>query len=163
MGTHKFLCSSSCSDRLLHHHSAPAKRPRMASKIKRDEAIKLFKYLREVSIRVNPWNTPQNKGAWEFYRRMDSPAHKLANAKCVFRPDITLEPTWPIASVKFVDGSTMEWNTRQLDSQQCIEHCRTIVLASAAMNADHQHLYLAKAQQIDADFEVAGKNIDDVA
>ncbi|KAG5186705.1 hypothetical protein JKP88DRAFT_235950 [Tribonema minus] len=113
-------------------------------RFRREQAIHLFKYVREVNVKMNPWAGDLNRGALEFLRRMGSPAHLKANPKVKIDSQFVLEPTWPKIHVKFVDNSKLEWEAHRQPCQEVVE------------------AYLLHAQEIESQFEMEDKNIDEM-
>mmetsp|Transcript_9203 Transcript_9203/g.13822 ORF Transcript_9203/g.13822 Transcript_9203/m.13822 type:complete len:116 (-) Transcript_9203:1-348(-) len=109
-----------------------------------DKAAKLFRYVSEVKVILNPWRLDISRSALEVLRRMDTPKHITINPKAIVKPCIVKEPTWPTVKIKFIDGSEKEWQAHKLRAQDIIQ------------------AYQFHALEVEMKLEDEGKNIDEM-
>ena len=115
----------------------------MPLKITKDISSHLIKYVRTVDVTFNPFDN-RTKSARELLRQIDSPRFHGCNPKLKVNAIIHSRYDAPRATFAFVDGTDVSYESRDfLVNEMLYDVWR-------------------KAMTIDDDFELEGKNVDDM-
>eukprot|EP00562_Extubocellulus_spinifer_P020931 CAMPEP_0178614008 /NCGR_PEP_ID=MMETSP0698-20121128/1942_1 /TAXON_ID=265572 /ORGANISM="Extubocellulus spinifer, Strain CCMP396" /LENGTH=115 /DNA_ID=CAMNT_0020252729 /DNA_START=185 /DNA_END=530 /DNA_ORIENTATION=- len=111
-------------------------------KIAKDVSTHLFKYVKSVDIRFNPFDG-RAKSAKELLRQVSASRYSKANPKLVVTPTISSTAEPPRAEFKFVDGSERKFDSQEFQVKEILSEV-------------FQH-----TTNMDNEYEIAGKSIDD--
>mmetsp|Transcript_15982 Transcript_15982/g.27067 ORF Transcript_15982/g.27067 Transcript_15982/m.27067 type:complete len:116 (+) Transcript_15982:1293-1640(+) len=115
----------------------------MPLKFTKDVSAHLIKYVKSVDISFNPFDA-RTTSARELLRQIQSTRYQTSNPKLVVNATTTASAAPPSVVFKYVDGTEQAF-----DSQEFI--CKEMM----------DSVFL-RAMQIDIDFELDGKSVDDV-
>lgn len=114
----------------------------MPIKFTKDVSTHLFKYVRTIDIKFNPFDA-RATSAKELVRRMKAPRFQKANPKLQVLVDVNQYPTAPSVNFKLANDTEMFFDTQEHDIEDMMFQL---------------HLALG---QIDNQFELDGRNIDE--
>mmetsp|Transcript_28924 Transcript_28924/g.42890 ORF Transcript_28924/g.42890 Transcript_28924/m.42890 type:complete len:116 (+) Transcript_28924:191-538(+) len=104
---------------------------------------KLIKYVTRIDIQFNPFDG-RSKAAREMWRQMKAQRYYQANPKLSLDLKQVSTPVPPVVKFSFVDGSNMDFDCEQ-------QHCKEML-----------HGVWEHARDMDFEFEMTDKNIDDL-
>lgn len=115
----------------------------MPLKITREMSSHLIKYVRKVDVSFNPFDM-RTRSARELLRQVNSQRLLRANTKLKVNTLVQAKPDAPTVKFVFVDGSDITFDSREyLANEMLMEVWR-------------------KTMKMDDDFELEGKNVDDM-
>mmetsp|Transcript_2944 Transcript_2944/g.4785 ORF Transcript_2944/g.4785 Transcript_2944/m.4785 type:complete len:117 (-) Transcript_2944:64-414(-) len=115
----------------------------MPLKFTKDISTHLFKYVRRVDIRFNPFDS-RTTSARELLRQVQASRLKAANPKLEIDAKVLNSAEAPSAVFKFVDDSQIDFDSENYDTKEIL------------------HSVYLKAMQLNTEYEMDGKNIDDI-
>mmetsp|Transcript_8956 Transcript_8956/g.20825 ORF Transcript_8956/g.20825 Transcript_8956/m.20825 type:complete len:117 (-) Transcript_8956:85-435(-) len=116
----------------------------MPLKITKEMSSHLIKYVRTVNFSFNAFDS-RTRSAREVMRQFEAQRLVRANPKLKVKADVHSRPSAPEVKVSFVDGTDLTF-----DSQEYIAADMLMDIWRAAM-------------KLDDEFELEGKNVEDVA
>ncbi|KAL3827093.1 hypothetical protein ACHAXA_002328 [Cyclostephanos tholiformis] len=115
----------------------------MPLKITKEMSSHLIKYVRKVEVSFNPFDM-RTRSARELLRQVNSQRLLRANTKLKVNAIVQGRPDAPTVKFSFVDGSDISFDSREyLANEMLMEIWR-------------------KAMKMDDEFELEGKNVDDM-
>ena len=112
----------------------------MPLKFNKELSVHLFKYIKSVDLSFNPFDN-RTRSIRELMRQMQAKATKYDKLK--LNIDVNAAPNPPAARFLFADGTEQKFETNQF-----------------VVNEIMFQVHL-KAMQLDADYELEGKSIED--
>ncbi|GFH50083.1 hypothetical protein CTEN210_06559 [Chaetoceros tenuissimus] len=113
----------------------------MPLKLSREMTTHLFKYVKKVDIKFNPFDS-RTKSARELLRQVQADRFKKANPKLKINAKVLGTVAPPSVSIEFVDGETRNYCSKDYIAKEMLDD-----------------LYLV-ANNLDIQYELEGKNID---
>lgn len=115
----------------------------MPFKITKDMSSHLIKFVRKVDVSFNPFDM-RTRSARELLRQVNSERLIASNSKLKVKANIQSSANPPSVTFTFVDGTDMKFDSREyLASEMLMDVWR-------------------KSMKMDDDFELEGKNVDDM-
>mmetsp|Transcript_425 Transcript_425/g.901 ORF Transcript_425/g.901 Transcript_425/m.901 type:complete len:116 (-) Transcript_425:398-745(-) len=115
----------------------------MPLKITKVMSSHLIKYVRTINVSFNPFDV-RTRSARELLRQVNSERFLHANPKLKVKPDIHSKPNAPLVKFSFVDGTDVSFDSREyLANEMLLDVWKTTM-------------------KMDDDFEMEGKNVDDM-
>lgn len=112
-------------------------------KITKDVSAHLFKYVKKVDVSFNPFDS-RTRSARELLRQIHGERIKKSNPKMKIIVDVndTINP--PSVKFEYVDGTNTEFDSQSYDVNEMLMEVHALT------------------SEIDMNFELEGKNIDDM-
>ncbi|EED91920.1 predicted protein [Thalassiosira pseudonana CCMP1335] len=115
----------------------------MPLKVTKDMSSHLIKYIRTVDISFNPFDM-RTRSARELLRQINVDRYRRANPKLKIKTNILSTPHAPSVKFAFVDGTDKNFDSKEfLADEMLMDVWRT-------------------AMKMDDDFELEGKNVEDM-
>mmetsp|Transcript_11652 Transcript_11652/g.19353 ORF Transcript_11652/g.19353 Transcript_11652/m.19353 type:complete len:113 (-) Transcript_11652:97-435(-) len=111
-------------------------------KLAKDVTTHLFKYIKVVDIRFNPFDG-RSKSVKELLRQVQATRYSKANPKLEIKKQILATADAPFATFQFVDGSERKFDSQELQVKEILSEV-------------FQH-----ATNIDNEYEIEGKSVDE--
>mmetsp|Transcript_22572 Transcript_22572/g.33336 ORF Transcript_22572/g.33336 Transcript_22572/m.33336 type:complete len:118 (+) Transcript_22572:173-526(+) len=112
-------------------------------KFTKEVTTHLIKYVRTVDIRFNPLDS-RGTAVRELWRQVSAERFAASNPKLNIKAETVGTAAPPVAKVEFVDDSEIDFTGENYDCKEMLD------------------ILFIKAEQLDIDFELEGKNIEEL-
>lgn len=115
----------------------------MPLKVTKEMSTHLIKYVRKIDVSFNPFDN-RTRSARELLRQMNATRYSRSNPKLVVNPIVSSKPDAPWVKFGFVDGTEKRFDSRELLVEDMLMDVWRV------------------AMKMDDDFELEGKNVEDM-
>eukprot|EP00536_Pseudo-nitzschia_multiseries_P010434 jgi/Psemu1/289086/fgenesh1_pg.318_\ len=115
----------------------------MPIKFSKETSSRLFRYVRTVDIRFNPFDN-RTKSARELWRQMQATRYRKANPKLEINTHVLGSASPPEVVFKFIDDTEKRYDSRHFTANE--------IFFDVHLSLDN----------LDTEFELSGKSLDDL-